>query len=148
MAFNDSTSANEDTKVNCGAFSGGIFGFRINDTYTPPFGECHSLPLLPLPEVCISDTTTVPSFSSSAICFALLLVESTSSKKSIFFPIILVSSILSSSNSTGLSGDLISLYPSFVLESISYPSSLSFFTCFHTAALEIPISFDISSPDT
>ena len=97
----------------------GDVGFKINEMYMPPLGECHSRPLLPLPDVCISDITTVPSFSLIAICFALLFVESTSSKNNTFFPIISVKRILSNSNPVRKSGVFISLYPSFVFDPIS-----------------------------
>ena len=83
-----STVATAAINVHLGASCGGKGGLRMTDTQTPPpGGENHPRFKRPRPKVCASDTTIVPSTTSSAAKrLASLLVEDVSKKCTICLP--------------------------------------------------------------
>ncbi len=84
VAFNPAKSSNAfaaaiaANTVSSGALSGDIGGFNIIDSHRPFFaGDIQMRSILPLPAVCVSAITIVPSCAPpKANIFALLLVES------------------------------------------------------------------------
>ena len=111
-------------------------------------GEKNVFPGRPLPAICSSATTTVPSAApSSARRRASAFVESTRLRT------VTAKARLSGRNRSIPWGDnksfsCESAYPLFVTASMAYPSARSASTAFHTALRLTPMALAMAAPDT
>ena len=123
-------------------------GYSTTDIQMPPRGETHLLSALPLAPVCVAAMTAAPSFAG--LCSrpaATSCVEPTVSQYMILLPTVLVSRPSATSHGYGSSHPVRSLYPTFCLDSMPYPSPLRALMCFHTATLLIPRTSPRSRPE-